>query len=130
MLFLSGRWLPDRSLETVRLLGSKAFRVNQSANYRVASPPLLSQDFVHGLAFNNLVHELVQNANFAHHWVLDFFNHDATDSPCDLAGLRVGPWCLLKESLDILLEHDLVLQLLRGVARQPANRLVHVGLLT
>src|SRR5262249_40884833 len=86
----------------------------------------LPQDFVHGLALGQLIHQLVQVTNLLHELILDVFYPIAADHAGDLRDVRVDSWCPGEESFEVDPLVDLLLQRLFIVAREPLDDGMHL----
>ena len=82
---------------------------------------LLPQDRFHFLTPGQLIHQLVEVTYLLHQRILDFFNTVAADHTSDLGHIRIHSWCFRKESLEVDLIVEYVLQTLLRVAGKPVD---------
>src|SRR4029453_6295383 len=89
---------------------------------------LLAQDFLHGPAFGELIHQFVEVTYFSHQRILDLLDANAADDAGDLADVGVERRRLAEERLEALLLFDLRRERLGAVASQPADDFVQLRL--
>jgi hypothetical protein len=63
----------------------------------------LPQNFIHRLAFRQLVDQLVQLANFPHDRFFGVFHADAANDACDQGTRRIRPERFRKERFEVSL---------------------------
>src|SRR5215213_8823985 len=97
-----------------------------AARQSAAGALLLSQDLLHGPTLRKFIHELVQVPDVAHERVLDLLDSNAADDAGDHAGIGMQRWRFAEEGLEVFLSFNLLRELPRAVARQPADDVVHL----
>src|SRR5687768_14801245 len=121
-------WIQPReimpALRRCRWKDLRAVQPRCSVASRDSVALLRSQDLVHGPAFRQLIHQLVQVPDVPHERIFDLRDPDAADDAGDLPGIWMERWRFAEEGLEVLLSFNLLGERLRTVARQPADDFV------
>lgn len=112
----------------ISCFAEKAFSQNSGFSFScdIVSRELFFQHFFHRFSFRELIHELVEVADFLHESVFHVLDFVSTDGPCDEEAIRVE-FSFSEKSLEVDSGFEHIRESFLIIPREPLDDLIEFG---